>query len=415
MTFLGSTLSVVAWLASVHPDSLQSRHRAVIGLARLQAKQKDEETNSKSESSTFFGFFSDGNRDIKREKDAPEEKSVLRSIQRLFEGRKGAQKVKSEEERDKKLAVMFDKENTENSFLSDGLDFSTITSALENVEAGLKQARDELVSVRSLKDDSKQEEKRLDELRKQAAIDRQAKVRAQRVAEQRKIDRREQQKKLSEKAKQRSELRKRVRKASAAKGSFSEEDEDTESSKRANPLSAAQKLVAGVFDKQKVKEQWIVVAPKTRISPGEIVPISSAGLDLLLVASKDGSSLHCIANSCPHLGTPLETGILDRRPVEAADSSASSAVNGSTGFQENDIANLLAQDGCENCIVCPLHKTAFALESGEVRGEWCPYPPVLGKVMGTVKDRDTLPVFDVRTRGKNIEVRLNTPFKAKKS
>ena len=101
--------------------------------------------------------------------------------------------------------------------------------------------------------------------------------------------------------------------------------------------------------------------------------------------------------------------------MEAADSSASSAVNGSTGFQENDIANLLAQDGCENCIVCPLHKTAFALESGEVRGEWCPYPPVLGKVMGTVKDRDTLPVFDVRTRGKNIEVRLNTPFKAKKS
>ena len=70
----------------------------------------------------------------------------------------------------------------------------------------------------------------------------------------------------------------------------------------------------------------------------------------------------------------------------------------------------MANDGCEDCIVCPLHKTAFALDSGQVRGEWCPYPPVLGKVMGSVKRQETLAVFDVRTRGKNIEVRLNTPF-----
>ena len=84
-------------------------------------------------------------------------------------------------------------------------------------------------------------------------------------------------------------------------------------------------------------------------------------------------------------------------------------VKDSSFFKETDISRMLKEDGCEDCIVCPLHKTAFALKSGEVRGEWCPYPPVIGKLTGAVKGQSNLPVFDVRTRGKNIEVRLNTP------
>ena len=131
---------------------------------------------------------------------------------------------------------------------------------------------------------------------------------------------------------------------------------------------------------------------------------------LLLVASKDGSDLHCVANSCPHLGTPLEIGLLERRPMEISESSPFEKGRKPSELRETDIANLLAQDGCEDCIVCPLHKTAFALNSGEVRGEWCPYPLVLAKVVGTVKRKSTLPVFGVRVRGKNIEVRINTPF-----
>lgn len=189
-------------------------------------------------------------------------------------------------------------------------------------------------------------------------------------------------------------------------------------------VSAAQKLVSGVFDGK--PEEWIVIAPKTRISPGEIVAITAAGIDLLLIASKDGSAVHCVANSCPHLGTPLEVGSLERLPIESGpqSSSVSSSSFGNASsetpeiqpvqkdslfFQENDIASMLKQDGCEDCIVCPLHKTAFALKSGEVRGEWCPYPPVIGRLTGALKKEANLPVFDVRTRGKNIEVRLNTP------
>jgi len=189
-------------------------------------------------------------------------------------------------------------------------------------------------------------------------------------------------------------------------------------------VSAAQKLVSGVFEGK--PEEWIVIAPKTRIAPGEIVAITAAGIDLLLIASKDGSAVHCVANSCPHLGTPLEVGSLERLPIESGpqSSSASSSSSSKTPeilpvqkdssfFKENDIASMLKQDGCEDCIVCPLHKTAFALKSGEVRGEWCPYPPVIGKLTGAIKQQTNLPIFDVRTRGKNIEVRLNTPVEIK--
>lgn len=155
----------------------------------------------------------------------------------------------------------------------------------------------------------------------------------------------------------------------------SQEEEAKEEAKKSSRLSVAQKFVSDVISKQKqkTKEEWVTVASKTSIAPGALVPITAAGLDLLLVASKDGSALHCVANSCPHLGTPLEIGVLDRRPIEAPEvSPVSNNNNNSTSkspnLGENYIAKLLAQDGCEDCIVCPLHKTAFALESGEVRG-----------------------------------------------
>jgi nitrite reductase/ring-hydroxylating ferredoxin subunit len=186
-----------------------------------------------------------------------------------------------------------------------------------------------------------------------------------------------------------------------------------------NPLSTIQKLFSlprsDPFGKNADKEDWYPVFPKTRIMPGEVKPVTVKGLDLLVVASTDNKSLYCIANSCPHLGTPLETGRLTRMPTEGKTSLASSTEP--TGFKPNltgmllsetDVSNILSQDGCEDCIVCPLHHTAFALKSGEVRGEWCPYPPVLGAIMGTVKPKTSAAVFDVRTRGKNVEVRLNS-------
>ena len=72
----------------------------------------------------------------------------------------------------------------------------------------------------------------------------------------------------------------------------------------------------------------------------------------------------------------------------------------------DDITRESIDDGSQDCIVCPLHRTAFALDTGEVVGEWCPYPPFLGNMMGTVKKKNDLTTLQMRTRGKNIEIKI---------
>jgi len=97
--------------------------------------------------------------------------------------------------------------------------------------------------------------------------------------------------------------------------------------------------------------KWVDLIPKTEISPGELVPVKLLGVDLLVVAPApgvlpDGGSgrgklnVYVIANSCPHLGTPLETGRI--------------TLSGTTS---------------KTCITCPLHRSTFELETGESTGE----------------------------------------------
>eukprot|EP00546_Thalassionema_frauenfeldii_P002309 CAMPEP_0178937188 /NCGR_PEP_ID=MMETSP0786-20121207/25609_1 /TAXON_ID=186022 /ORGANISM="Thalassionema frauenfeldii, Strain CCMP 1798" /LENGTH=382 /DNA_ID=CAMNT_0020615713 /DNA_START=51 /DNA_END=1199 /DNA_ORIENTATION=- len=155
-----------------------------------------------------------------------------------------------------------------------------------------------------------------------------------------------------------------------------------------NPMMGTQKLISNVWESTiGSRDQWVFALRKRRIDPGEVVPVNVAGLDLLIIASRKGDKIYCVANSCSHLGTPLETGPLQRRKANRPTDSS---------------------DGCEDCIVCPLHQTAFSVETGEVNGPWCPYPPVIGNIMGTVKEKSPIVTFDIRTRGKNIEVKLNS-------
>jgi nitrite reductase/ring-hydroxylating ferredoxin subunit len=173
------------------------------------------------------------------------------------------------------------------------------------------------------------------------------------------------------------------------------------------------------------KDEWATVFPTSRIMPGESVPITVRGLDLLIVASLDGRSLYCIANACPHLGTPLETGQLTRLPMEEATTFADTMTTAAAPelvstaaspqdqvgliLSETQVSEILAQDGCEDCIICPLHRTAFALRSGAVRGSWCPYPPLLGPALGAIKAPTPATTYEVRTRGKNVQVKLVFP------
>jgi nitrite reductase/ring-hydroxylating ferredoxin subunit len=109
-------------------------------------------------------------------------------------------------------------------------------------------------------------------------------------------------------------------------------------------------------------EEWVVACPKTRVGPGVITPCVVNGLDIIIFASRDGKRLDAFANSCPHLGSPFDLATIEQKPVLE-------------GGRE------VEGGGCVDCIVCPVHRTAFEIQSGDVRGEWCPYPPVLGGIM----------------------------------
>lgn len=140
------------------------------------------------------------------------------------------------------------------------------------------------------------------------------------------------------------------------------------------------------------KNEWAVACPKTKVGPGQIVPCVVNGLDIIIFASRDGQHLDAFANACPHLGSSFDLATVERRPQ----------------VQGKGVAGNGTGDGCVDCIVCPVHRTAFEIRSGTVRGEWCPYPPILGGVMGYMKPQSTLVKFAVRLRGKNVEVRIAT-------
>jgi hypothetical protein len=98
-----------------------------------------------------------------------------------------------------------------------------------------------------------------------------------------------------------------------AKKKEKQEEEQKGEKKDFNPITYAQNFVTNTFASSKIKwaEEWVPVFPKTRLSPGEIVPATVAGIDLLVIASKDGRKLYCITNSCPHLGTFLKRKLED--------------------------------------------------------------------------------------------------------
>eukprot|EP00871_Galdieria_phlegrea_P005041 jgi/Galph1/5538/GphlegSOOS_G4175.1 len=96
-------------------------------------------------------------------------------------------------------------------------------------------------------------------------------------------------------------------------------------------------------------EAWVKLVKTDDLKPGDLKPFFVAGQSLLVVCDYDGQ-VYCTANVCPHLGTPLDQG---------------SVGNGT--------------------IVCAQHKTAWRLSDGKLAGDWCPFPPVLGPLLGKVE------------------------------
>jgi nitrite reductase/ring-hydroxylating ferredoxin subunit len=112
---------------------------------------------------------------------------------------------------------------------------------------------------------------------------------------------------------------------------------------------------------------WTKVSEVGSLSPGarQVVTVGSRAILLLNHEGK----YYAMDNACPHLKLSLKKG-------------------------------KITEDGA---IVCPWHRTAFDLGTGNVK-EWTPWPPVVGKVLGTISKEKALSVFPTRVEEGSIWV-----------
>ncbi len=112
---------------------------------------------------------------------------------------------------------------------------------------------------------------------------------------------------------------------------------------------------------------WIKVLPVESLPKDGRQVVKLGDRNVLLLYHED--KLIAIDNKCPHLKLSLKKG-------------------------------KITEDGA---IVCPWHKTAFDLCTGDVK-EWTPWPPVVGKALGMISPAKALSVFPVRVEEGNIWV-----------
>ena len=93
------------------------------------------------------------------------------------------------------------------------------------------------------------------------------------------------------------------------------------------------------------------------------------GSKLLMIWHEE--KVYAVASQCPHLKLPLAKGKIN--------------------------------EDCE--LVCPFHKSAFDLKTGEVIC-WSPWPPVLGTLLGKLSKPENLRIYPTRVDGDQIFVNM---------
>ena len=112
-------------------------------------------------------------------------------------------------------------------------------------------------------------------------------------------------------------------------------------------------------------------APATSLSDLKAAPrqrlVADVNGQAVLVVLWEDESVYAVSNKCPHLNLSLV---------------------GTTELMQAEVK--------DKCVICPAHKTAFDLETGEVKGEWCPGMPDIPFVGKINNDAKPLAVFASR-------------------
>lgn len=113
---------------------------------------------------------------------------------------------------------------------------------------------------------------------------------------------------------------------------------------------------------------WTKACAVDALAPGARQVIKVGDRKVLLL--NQAGTLHAVDNVCPHLKLPMQKGKIK---------------------------------GCN--IVCPWHRSSFDLNSGEVV-TWSPFPPVVGKVLGSISSPKPIAVFPTRIEDGNIWIEV---------
>ena len=114
---------------------------------------------------------------------------------------------------------------------------------------------------------------------------------------------------------------------------------------------------------------WINVLPQEDLPEGERKVITLEQRKILLIHHE--GNIYAVGHVCPHMNLPLKGGQVD-----------------------------------DHTLTCPWHRSAFDLTSGDVQ-DWSPWPPVMGKMLGSLSREKALPVFPTKIEDGAIWVDLD--------
>ena len=141
-------------------------------------------------------------------------------------------------------------------------------------------------------------------------------------------------------------------------------------------IDSISKLMMGPTETFDEKNVWIRTLSTTNVPVGDMIGIDIAEQSILIVHTKK-NKWYALSNRSAYLGIPLEYGML------------------------ND----------DDTISCPQSQTKFDLESGQVVGEWIPFPPVLKNVLRVVVGNPVdIATYPIRIKSNTIEVLIDVNY-----